>query len=145
MATQIAKTSIWIAVIVVLLLSTAFPRPAASGSAWPSAGPTPFRVAISVSPFTELLLITRTERQPQKRSMSCRKFLWRTGQTKFTRELPRRAQKQLDSETTHSIVDCCELGWQNRWVFLSTQSSVCLKPMEMFAANLLLILLNIQN
>ena len=58
MATQIAKTSICIAVIVVLLLGTAFPRPAASGSAWPSAGPTPFRVAISVSPFTELLLST---------------------------------------------------------------------------------------
>jgi arabinogalactan endo-1,4-beta-galactosidase len=58
MRTRSPKALICIGVIGSLLLTTAFPCAADSDSPSLSAGPTPFRVAISVSPFTELLLST---------------------------------------------------------------------------------------
>jgi arabinogalactan endo-1,4-beta-galactosidase len=58
MRIQYTKTSIFVGMIVALLLTTAFPGAAVSDLPWLPAGPTPFRVAISVSPFSELLFRT---------------------------------------------------------------------------------------
>jgi arabinogalactan endo-1,4-beta-galactosidase len=57
MRTQKAKTVVCIGVIASVILAAAFPGAAASDS-YLVAGPSSFRVAISVSPFTELLLST---------------------------------------------------------------------------------------
>ena len=58
MRIQKTKAPIRLSVIVALLLAVAFPGAAVSDSPWLPAGPAPFRVAISVSPFTELLFST---------------------------------------------------------------------------------------